>query len=173
MMMYQLPIDMMARIASVILATMSPPFHNASRPYGLSTTSIARVGAAWAATGAGAGAVAAGSAAAAGAAVGACAAAICGRTAEAAAMSRTAAETAKRVIFNILSPGEWLLVIQSENGFGVRHHRIAIPAGNPPVCRMRAQRCRCLFRAHQIGAVDTHWQMHIGTLEHAIGPRHG
>ena len=40
MMMYQLPIDMMTRIASVILATMSPPFHRASRPYGLSTTSV-------------------------------------------------------------------------------------------------------------------------------------
>ena len=39
MMMYQLPIDMMTRIASVILATRSPPFHSASRPYGLSTTS--------------------------------------------------------------------------------------------------------------------------------------
>jgi len=32
-------------------------------------------------------------------------------------MSRTAADTAKRVIFNMLSPGEWLLVIQSEGGF--------------------------------------------------------
>jgi hypothetical protein len=32
MMMYQLPIDMIARIASVTLATMSPPFQSASRP---------------------------------------------------------------------------------------------------------------------------------------------
>jgi hypothetical protein len=128
MMMYQLPIDMMARIASVILATMSPPFHSASRPYGLSTISVERVPAAgWAAGAAaeaGTGAVAAGAAAgAAGAAGCACAAAICGRTAEAAAKTRTAAETAKRVIFNMLSPGEWLLVVLSESGFGVRHLR--------------------------------------------------
>src|ERR1700687_6161452 len=104
MMMYQLPIDMMARIASVILATMSPPFHSASRPYGLSTISVERVPAVgWAAgaaaAGAGAGAVAAGAAAGgAGAAGCACAPAICGSTAEAAAKTRTAAETAKRII---------------------------------------------------------------------------
>ena len=40
-MMYQLPSDMMTRIASVILATRSPPFHIASSPYGLSTISVA------------------------------------------------------------------------------------------------------------------------------------
>ena len=45
-MMYQLPIDMRARIASVTLATMSPPFHSASRPYGLSTSSVVLVAAA-------------------------------------------------------------------------------------------------------------------------------
>ena len=33
------------------------------------------------------------------------------------AISRAAADTAKRIIFNMLSPGEWLLVIQSESGF--------------------------------------------------------
>ena len=38
-MMYQLPIDIITRIASVILATRSPPFQSASRPYGLSMTS--------------------------------------------------------------------------------------------------------------------------------------
>src|ERR1700682_5250390 len=127
MMMYQLPIDMMARIASVTLATMSPPFHSASRPYGLSTISVERVPAAgWAAGVAAAGAVAAvagGAAGAAGAAGCACAPAICGSTAEAAAKTRTAAETAKRVIFNMLSPGEWLLVVLSESGCGVRHLR--------------------------------------------------
>src|ERR1700674_1350032 len=103
MMMYQLPIDMMARIASVTLATMSPPFHSASRPYGLSTSSTERVvpagcaaGAAAAGAGAGGGAVAAGAGAAAGAA--GCPCAIRGTTAEATAMSRTAAETARRVI---------------------------------------------------------------------------
>src|SRR6266550_7319429 len=119
MMMYQLPIDMMARIASVTLATMSPPFHSASRPYGLSTISTDRVppaAGAGAAVGAGAGAVAAGAGAAAGAGGCGCARVICGRTAEAAAMSRAAADTAKRVIFDMLSPGEWLLVIQSEGG---------------------------------------------------------
>src|SRR4030095_10450654 len=42
MMMYQLPIDMMARIASVTRATMSLPFSRASRPYGLSTSSGVR-----------------------------------------------------------------------------------------------------------------------------------
>src|ERR1700674_1522493 len=97
MMMYQLPIDIMARIASVTLATMSPPFHSASRPYGLSTISVERVPpAGWAAgaaaAGAGAGAVAAGAGAAAGAAGAAgCgrAPAHCRRNAEAAAKSRT------------------------------------------------------------------------------------
>src|ERR1700687_2391211 len=138
MMMYQLPIDMMARIASVTLATMSPPFHSASRPYGLSTISVERLPAAgWAAgtaaAGAGPEAEAAGAAAgAAGAAGCACAPAICGRTAETAAKTRTAAETAKRVIFNMLSPGEWLLVVHSESGFGVRHLRtLRITATNP------------------------------------------
>jgi hypothetical protein len=79
-------------------------------------------------------------------------------------MSRTAAETAKRVIFNILSPGDWLLVIQSENGFGVRHHRIAFSAANRPVCGIQAPRCRCTLRVHQIDAVGTcHWQMQMGS----------
>src|SRR5438045_3589235 len=108
MMMYQLPIDISARIARVTLATMSPPFHNASRPYGLSTTSTERVapeaGAAGAWAGA-AGGVAAVGGVAAGAAGCACACASSGMTAEAAATSSTAAETAKRVIFNIVSPG--------------------------------------------------------------------
>src|SRR4029079_11001343 len=40
MMMYQLPIDMMTRMPSVMRATRSPPFHNASRPYGFSMTSV-------------------------------------------------------------------------------------------------------------------------------------
>src|ERR1700694_4448968 len=122
MMMYQLPIDMMARIASVTLATMSPPFHSASRPYGLSTISVERVPAAgWAAGGAAAGGVGCGGPA--GAAACACRPAIGGSAAEAAAKTRTAAETAKRVIFNMLPPGEWLLVVQSESGFGCRHLR--------------------------------------------------
>ena len=37
---YQLPIDMMTRMPSVIRATRSPPFHNASRPYGFSMISV-------------------------------------------------------------------------------------------------------------------------------------
>ena len=41
--MYQLPIDMTTRIPSVNRATMSPPRQSASRPYGLSTTSVARI----------------------------------------------------------------------------------------------------------------------------------
>src|SRR6476620_5164093 len=40
MMMYQLPIDMMTRMPSVMRATRSPPFHSASRPYGFSMTSV-------------------------------------------------------------------------------------------------------------------------------------
>ncbi len=39
-MMYQVPSDMMTRMISVPRATKSPPFHSASRPYGLSTTSL-------------------------------------------------------------------------------------------------------------------------------------
>ena len=41
--MYQLPIDMTTRIPRVKRATMSPPRQSASRPYGLSTTSVARI----------------------------------------------------------------------------------------------------------------------------------
>src|SRR4029079_6705666 len=64
MMMYQLPIDMMTRMPSVMRATRSPPFHNASRPYGFSMISVVfsptLAGAAGTAGGAGtAGAVAA------------------------------------------------------------------------------------------------------------------
>ena len=64
-MMYQLPIDMMTRMISVPLATQSPPRHSASRPYGLSTTSVAFL-----AAGAGAGPGPLAAAAAAGAAPG-------------------------------------------------------------------------------------------------------
>src|ERR1700730_4121220 len=39
MMMYQLPIDISTRMIRVARATKSPLFHNASRPYGLLTTS--------------------------------------------------------------------------------------------------------------------------------------
>ena len=106
MMMYQLPIDMMTRIASVVLATQSPPFQRASRPYGLSTISgaaLAVAAGAAAATGAGA---AAGAAGAAGAAAGAgvCASAAGATMAAGVANSRTAASVARRVIFSMMSP---------------------------------------------------------------------
>src|ERR1700704_1818716 len=39
-MMYQLPIDMIARMISVPRETKSPPFHKASMPYGFSTDSL-------------------------------------------------------------------------------------------------------------------------------------
>src|SRR5450830_1440887 len=39
--MYQEPMDMIAMMISVPLATKSPVFHNASRPYGFSITSFA------------------------------------------------------------------------------------------------------------------------------------
>src|SRR5690349_5568416 len=62
MMTYQLPIDMMTRMPSVIRATRSPPFHSASRPYGFSMISVvlagAFAGAAAGATGAAGGVVA-------------------------------------------------------------------------------------------------------------------
>src|SRR6185503_15410746 len=110
-MMYQLPIDISARIASVTLATMSPPFHSASRPYGLSTSSVLRspLAAAGAAGAAGvAGCAAAGgvdSGVVAGVAGCPCACAANGTTAGAAASSRAAASMARRVIFSMLSPG--------------------------------------------------------------------
>src|SRR4030095_9627223 len=111
MMMYQLPIDMMARIASVTRATMSLPFSRASRPYGLYTSSVVRVpafaaGAAGAGGGGGSGgagcAVAAGAAGAEGGGV--CASAAYGTTAEDAATNRTAASAAIRVVFSMESP---------------------------------------------------------------------
>src|SRR6185312_17096808 len=78
MMTYQLPIDMMTRMPSVIRATRSPPFHNASRPYGFSTISVvfsptlgAAAGAAGATAGGGGVAVVASLGGAAGAAGGA------------------------------------------------------------------------------------------------------
>src|SRR4030095_127343 len=105
MMMYQLPIDMMARIASVTRATMSLPFSRASRPYGLSTSSVVRVPAfaagAAGAGGGGGGGVAAGAAAE---GVGVCALAAYGTTAEDAATNRTAASAAIRVVFSMESP---------------------------------------------------------------------
>src|SRR5258707_8771059 len=110
MMMYQLPIDMMTRMIKVALETKSPPFHSASRPYGLSMTSVARAGAAGAAAGTagGGGETAEGAAGAAGAAVGAvagcdCAWAACGTAISSGAISR-AASAARRFIFNIASP---------------------------------------------------------------------
>src|SRR4029453_11898556 len=102
MMMYQLPIDMMTRIPSVIRATMSPPFHSASRPYGFSISSVVFVGAAGAAGGGGA----AGVAVAAGAAGCAWACAVCGTAIKAEARDRTAARAANRVILNMLSPDD-------------------------------------------------------------------
>src|SRR5512141_2359240 len=42
-MMYQLPSDMMNRIASVVFATMSPCSHSAFRPYGFSTLVVMAV----------------------------------------------------------------------------------------------------------------------------------
>ena len=86
MMMYQLPIDITTRMTSVTRATKSPPLQSASRPYGLSTTSVARIDGGKPA-GAGAAAAAAGSAgaAAAGAAGCACAWAGCGRAVRVAA----------------------------------------------------------------------------------------
>src|SRR4030095_1028611 len=74
MMMYQLPIDIMTSIPSVIRAPRSPPFHSASRPYGFSISSVVFVPAAGAAAGGGA----AGVAVAAGAAGCAWACAVCG-----------------------------------------------------------------------------------------------
>src|SRR5438309_7349259 len=129
MMMYQLPIDMMTRMPRVILATISPPFQSASRPYGLSTISVERplsealvAGAAAGAVGAvvavGGAGVAAGEA---GAGACACACPSCGTIAEAAAMSRTAANAARRVVFNMSSPGRW--VVESGNWLGVPHVR--------------------------------------------------
>src|SRR5213078_3943717 len=101
MMMYQLPIDMMARIARVTRATMSLPRSRASSPYGLSTNSAPLAdalvaGADGAADGAAAGAVA-------GAAV-VCASAAIGTTATGAATNRTAASAAIRVVFSMESP---------------------------------------------------------------------
>src|SRR5271170_2478181 len=75
-MMYQLPIDMIARMISVPLAMKSPPFHSASSPYGFSTVSCSGAPGATAA-GAGAAASAAGGAAG-GAAAGAGAASAAG-----------------------------------------------------------------------------------------------
>src|SRR6266540_5763037 len=118
---YQLPIDMNARMPSVIFATMSPPFHSASSPYGLSTISTDRVVAdafgAGATDAAGAAAVSAGAAAddAAGAAadgaagvaggvVCPCASTASGNTADVAATSKTAARAARRFSLDMLSP---------------------------------------------------------------------
>jgi len=102
MMMYQLPIDMMTRMPSVMRATRSPPFQSASRPYGFSTISVV-----FSPT-FGAGATAAGAAAlsevAAAGAAGCCACAATGASAVGKATIRAAASIARRVIFNMFSP---------------------------------------------------------------------
>src|SRR2546430_16822783 len=109
-MMYQLPIDMMTRIPNVILATRSPPFHRASRPYGFSTNSVVLALSAFAAgaTGAAVGVlVAAGGSAGAetaGAEGCACASAINGVAPAVTAMSKAVANAATRVIFRMLPP---------------------------------------------------------------------
>src|SRR5471032_405461 len=112
MMMYQLPIDMMARMIRVARGT-KPPSHTACRPNGLWTSSFL---AGAAASAAGAAASAAGAAAGAGAAsaAGAEAAADAGASANAGAATRavvavtdnrTAAKNAdKRVFLNMLPP---------------------------------------------------------------------
>src|SRR6187401_2354609 len=101
MMMYQVPIDMMMRITSVAFATTSLPRQSASRPYGLSTTSVDLV----AFAGAGAGAVAAGAAGVAGVvAAGASLPCACASgTSNATAANTIAASAAQRVIFNMVS----------------------------------------------------------------------
>ena len=104
---------------SVIRATRSPPFHSASRPYGLSMISVVTFplapGAGATAGGVGAGAAAAGAPAlSAGGALGAgvagcdwgCACAASGVTAIGNASIRAAARIARRFIFNMLSPCE-------------------------------------------------------------------
>src|SRR5450830_606122 len=110
MMMYQLPIDMMARITRVARGT-KPPSHTACRPNGLCTSSLL---AGAAASAAGAAASAAGAAAGAASAAGAEAAADAGASANAGAATRavvavtdnrTAAKNAdKRVFLNMLPP---------------------------------------------------------------------
>jgi hypothetical protein len=105
--MYQVPIDMMMRITSVAFATMSLPRQSASRPYGLSTTSVDLV----AFAGAGAGAVAAAGAAGVAGVVAAGASLPCAcasGTSNATAANTIAASAAQRVIFNMVSP-DWVL----------------------------------------------------------------
>src|SRR5881392_1385103 len=103
-MMYQLPIDMMTRIAIVAFDTMSPPAHNACRPYGFSTISVVRAPPDTAAgVGGGAGLSGAESwLAAAGEGDCACASAATGTSTAGMAMSSTMAHAAKRVILIII-----------------------------------------------------------------------
>src|SRR5438067_10150581 len=96
-MMYQLPIDMMTRMAMVPLETRSPPCHTACRPYGFSTSSVVRVAPAGAGVAGGVDSdVVAGAAGAAGCA---CANTAEGTSTAGMAVSRIIAHAAKRVIF--------------------------------------------------------------------------
>src|SRR5205085_4272115 len=100
---YQLPIDMNTRMPSVIFRTMSPPFHIASRPYGLSTISTCLPAgvAAFAAGAVASGAGAAGAGCTAGVAgAGAWARAASGPIARPAAISSVAASADQRVDFH-------------------------------------------------------------------------
>src|SRR5262245_54497137 len=141
MMMYQLPIDISARIASVTLATMSPPFHSASRPYGFSTSSadlalvetFGAAGAGAAASGAGVAAGVAGVAWVAGAGCCACALRIGVPTAAAIVTIRTVARMARRVVFTMLSPGSGCCCDQSSGQVPVDADPASGGLGTPPV----------------------------------------
>ena len=118
-MMYQLPIDMIARMISVPLATQSLPRHSASRPYGFSTISVPFAPLVFAAGAVVAAGTAAGAAAGAGVAAGAgwaCACDASGVTAAAAATMSSAASVAQRVVFSMISPDRFF-------GFGDRRRR--------------------------------------------------
>ncbi|MBK8526544.1 MAG: hypothetical protein IPL57_05375 [Rubrivivax sp.] len=102
---YQLPMDMISKMTSVLLATTSPWFHRALRPYGFSTASSATAGAltsigAGAAAGAVAGAWAAGSEAA-------CAAAGSGLAPKAATTAISAAISVARGARSALVENMW------------------------------------------------------------------
>src|SRR5438876_4428627 len=178
-MMYQLPLDMMTRIAIVAFDTMSPPAHNACRPYGFSTISVVRAPPDTAAgVGGGAGLSGAESWLAAGAAGEgdcACASAATGTSTAGMAMSSTMAHAAKRVILIIIVSKR--MVVRTENCSGppmANRHPACGSTGRSMLVREprkqrgqvplrqrghREPRQHCMFSPAQFGPTEaqTHW----------------
>ena len=111
-MMYQDPIDMITRMISVPLATQSPCFQSASRPYGLSIVSLVTIGAIGTAAGAaGAAGAAAGAGASAGAALGASA---CAKVGAGAASPATASITVRTAAWRRMKRTICCLLVEDE-----------------------------------------------------------